>query len=151
MSEGYSKSMEMLRKFSGKTKDIELTDDEGNVQKIKMYPLPNKYMAEMLELQKFSASLPKTTTIQKGKSVEIIDQDKCTSEERIKLFDMNRRIVALSWAHSMKKANGTMSDSEFDEVKDLVDELPLDVIQRVIIEISGLNEVPLSQEGEEKK
>jgi hypothetical protein len=147
MSEGYSKSIEMLKKFSGKTKDIELTDDDGNVQKIKMYPLPNRYMAEMIEVQKFSQVLPKKEV--DGK--EVIDQEKCTSEQRTKLFEMNRKIVALSLAHSLKKANGTMTESEFDSVKDLVDDLPAPVISQIIIEISGLNEVPLGQEGVEKK
>ena len=147
MSEGYSKSIEMLKKFSGKTKDIELTDDDGNVQKIKMYPLPNRYMAEMIEVQKFSQELPKKEV--DGK--EVIDQEKCTSEQRTKLFEMNRKIVALSLAHSLKKANGTMTESEFDLVKDLVDDLPAPVISQIIIEISGLNEVPLGQEGVEKK
>jgi hypothetical protein len=147
MSEGYTKSMEMLKKFSGKTKDIELTDDEGNVQKIKMYPLPNKYMAEMLETQKYANELPKKEV--DGK--EIIDQEKCTPIQRTTLYEMNRKIVALSLAHSLKKANGSMTEAEFDSIKDMVDELPAEVIQRIIIEISGLNEVPLGQEGVEKK
>lgn len=147
MSEGYTKSMEMLKKFSGKTKDIELTDDEGNVQKIKMYPLPNKYMAEMLETQKYANELPKKEV--DGK--EVIDQDKCTPAQRTTLYEMNRKIVALSLAHSLKKANGSMTEAEFDSIKDMVDELPAEVIQRIIIEISGLNEVPLGQEGVEKK
>ena len=147
MSEGYNKSMELLKKFSGKTKDIELTDDEGNVQKIKMYPLPNKYMAEMLETQKFAQELPKKEI--DGK--EVIDQDKCTTEQRVKLFEMNRKVVALSLAHSLKKANGSMTESEFDSVKEMVDELPMTVIQQIIVDISGLNEVPLGQEGEKKK
>ncbi len=147
MSEGYNKSMELLKKFSGKTKDIELTDDEGNVQKIKMYPLPNRYMAEMLETQKFAQELPKKEV--DGK--EVIDQDKCTTEQRVKLFEMNRKVVALSLAHSLKKANGSMTESEFDSVKEMVDELPMTVIQQIIVDISGLNEVPLGQEGEKKK
>jgi len=147
MSEGYVKSMEVLKKFSGKTKDIELTADDGSIQKIKMYPLPNKYMAEMMELQKFVGQLPKTEI--NGK--EAIDQDKCTSEQRTKLFDMNRRVVALSLAHSLKIANGGMTDAEFDSVKETVDELPASIIQQIIIEVSGLNEVPIGQEGVEKK
>jgi len=147
MSEGYNKSMEMLKKFSGKTKDIELTDDDGNVQKIKMYPLPNRYMAEMLETQKFANDLPKKEI--DGK--EVIDQEKCSIEQRTKLFEMNRKIVALSLAHSLKKANGSMTESEFDLIKDMVDDLPATIIQQIIVEISGLNEVPLGQEGDEKK
>ena len=73
MSEGYVKSMETLRKFSGKTTDVELTADDGSVQKIKMYPLPNKYMAELLELQKLMVSLPK---VRDDSGKESIDQDK---------------------------------------------------------------------------
>ena len=148
MSEGYVKSMEILRNFSGKTKDIEITDDNGNVQKIKMYPLPNKYMAEMLELQKFSNELPK---IKNDKGVEVIDQDKCTSEQRVKLFEMNRKVVALSLAHSLKKMNGSMTESEFDGVKEMVYELPAEVIQKIIVAISGLNEVPLGSDGVDQK
>ena len=155
MSEGYVKSMEMLRNFSGKTKDIELTDDSGKVHSIKMYPLPNKYIAELLELQKFSNSLPKTKVEQNGKMVEVIDQENISSEDRARLYEMNRKVVALSFAHSLKKLNGSMTDAEFNDVKDMVDELPATVIQQIIFEVSGINDVPLGQEevkeGEEKK
>ena len=148
MSEGYVKSMETLRKFSGKTTDVELTDDEGNVQKIKMYPLPNKYMADMLELQKLTISLPK----KKGEGgKEVIDQDACTIAQRKALFESNRKIVALSIAHSLKRANGSMTDSEFEDIKTSVDELPATVIQQVIMAISGINEVPLTETGDAKK
>lgn len=148
MSEGYVKSMDLLRKFSGKTTDVELTDDEGNVQKIKMYPLPNKYMAELLELQKLTMSLPKKRD-ESGK--EIIDQDQCSIEQRKELFENNRKIVALSLAHSLKKANGAMTEAEFEELKTMVDELPLTTIQQIIIAISGINEVPLSESSDTKK
>lgn len=151
MSEGYVKSMDMLKKFSGKSKDIELTDDSGEVQKIKMYPLPNKYMAEMLELQKFSAALPKIKVSFEGKELDSIDQDKCTPEERTKLFEMNRKVVALSLAHSLRRANGTMTESEFDAIKEMVDELPMVVIQQIISEISKLNEVPLGEQASDSK
>lgn len=148
MSEGYSKSMELLRKFSGKTTDVELTDDDGEVHKIKMYPLPNKYMAELLELQKLTFALPKKKD-ENGK--EVIDQENCSVEQRKELFESNRKIVALSLAHSLKKANGSMSESEFDEIKSMVDELPLTAIQQVIVAISGINEVPLTETGDTKK
>jgi len=148
MSEAYGKSMDLLRKFSGKTTDVELTDDEGNVHKIKMYPLPNKYMAELLELQKLTFALPKKKD---AEGREIIDQDNCSVEQRKELFESNRKIVALSLAHSLKKANGLMSEAEFEEVKNMVDELPLTAIQQVIVAISGINEVPLTETGDTKK
>jgi hypothetical protein len=148
MSEGYSKSMDLLRKFSGKTTDVELTDDDGNVHKIKMYPLPNKYMAELLELQKLTLALPKKKD---DEGREVINQELCSPEQRKELFEANRKIVALSLSHSLKKANGLMSDSEFEEVKQMVDELPLTAIQQVIVAISGINEVPLTETGDSKK
>jgi len=148
MSEGYVKSMETLRKFSGKTTDIELIDDDGNINKIKMYSLPNKYMADLLELQKLSVSLPKKKD-EKGN--ETIDQEACSVEQRKELFEANRKIVALSLAYSLKKANGSMTETEFSEVKDMVDELPLTVIQQVILAISGINEVPLTESSDPKK
>jgi hypothetical protein len=147
-SSGYTKSVDLLKKFSGKTKEIELTTDDGDVIKIKLFPLPNKYMGELLELQKFSNSLPKKTEVVKDKEVEMIDQDKCSSEDRIKLFDLNRRIVALSLVHSLKKENGEMTSSEFDTLQEMVDELPMTMIQQVITSISAINEVPLGQESE---
>lgn len=147
MSEGYSKSMELLKKFSGKTTEVELIDDKGEVSKIKIYPLPNKYMAELLELQKLTESLPKK--IDAGK--ETIDQNSCSVEQRKQLFEANRKIVALTFAYSLKKENGSMTESEFDEIQELVDELPLTVIQQIIIKISGINEVPLSEPSDTKK
>ena len=138
----------MLRNFSGKSKDIELTDDNGTVHKMKIYPLPNKYMADMLELQKFIQEVPK---MKNSEGQEIIDQDKCTPEQRTKLFEMNRRVVALSMAHSLKKTNGSMTENEFDEIKEMVDDLPATVIQQVIVAISGVNEVPLGGSGSDSK
>jgi hypothetical protein len=147
MSEGYSKSMELLKKFSGKTTEVELTDDEGGVNKIKLYPLPNKYMSELLELQKLTQSLPK----KKEDGKEIIDQDACSVEQRKQLFEANRKIVALTLSYSLKKENGSMTESEFNEIQEMVDELPLTVIQQIIIKIAGINEVPLSESGSKKE
>ena len=145
MSEGYTKSMELLKKFSGKTKDIELTNDDGESIKIKMYPLPNKNMAEMLESQKYASMLPHKKIKVGDKEIETVDENACTSEERVKLYEMNRKIVSLSIAHSMKKMNGDMTDAEFSEVSEFINNLPASIIQQTIVAISGLNEVPLTE------
>ena len=105
-------------------------------------------MADMLELQKFIQEVPK---MKNNEGQEIIDQDKCTPEQRTKLFEMNRRVVALSMAHSLKKTNGSMTENEFDEIKEMVDDLPATVIQQVIVAISGVNEVPLGGSGSDSK
>jgi len=144
MSENLDKAFKLLDKFHGKAKTIKLTTDDGSIEEVKIYPLPNKHLPIMLKLQRLAKKVVKTDD---GK----IDEEKTDASVIDESAALNIEIARIALAHSICVQNGIKATpQEFDEIMERVGNISSASMGEIITAIAETSDVPL-EEGKTKK
>jgi hypothetical protein len=139
MSENLDKAFKLLDKFHGKAKTIKLTTDDGSIEEVKIYPLPNKHLPIMLKLQRLSKQMVRTAD---GKLDEVNTPSQVIDDSAA----LNIEIARIALGHSICVQNGiNPTPQEFDEILEKIGSISSASMGEIINAIAETNDVPLNE------
>ena len=145
-----------LDKYHGKPNEVEIENDDGEIDKWLIYPLPNKYLPLMLKIQQVIQRAP--TKQVDGK--EVPDTSALKEEDQEKLADLNRELVVTSIAFSMCVQEGLLDYKTFDKgvperkiesVKQAVNGMNAAYFQKFMEGIGAANETPVTGDSKNEE
>ena len=144
MSENLDKAFKLLDKFHGKAKTIKLTTDDGGLEEVKIYPLPNKHLPIMLKLQRLAKKVVK-------KEDGTIDEEKTDGAVIDESAALNIEIARIALGHSICVQNGIKpTPQEFDEILARIGDISSVAMGEIINAIAETSDVPLGEDKSKK-